>query len=115
MKVLASDLTFTQRARLRAELEEGVLTTTNHAIDRAHEAGVWPFELEWALQYGRLIEFHNETGTRRILVRDHGICVVVDLDKRVIITVYRNAEDDHHSTLDRSVYQAGPIADGVLS
>jgi len=113
MKVLASVLTEEQRVRLRAELK-GTLRLTSHAHEQSEHHKVERFELEWTLRNGCLIEFHNEAGTRRILLRSCGVCAVIDLDERVIVTVYRNQEGDHHTTLDYSVYQAGPVADEVL-
>lgn len=57
----------------------------------------------------RLIEFHTLRGSRRVLLRhmSTGISIIVDLDAKVIVSVWRNELDDDHKNLDTSKYLFG--------
>ena len=56
-----------------------------------------------------LIEFHTLRGSRRVLLRhmSTGISIIVDLDAKVIVSVWRNELDDDHKNLDTSKYLFG--------
>lgn len=56
-----------------------------------------------------LIEFHTLKDSRRVLLRheDTGISFIVDLDAKVLVSVWANALDDNHNTLDTSKYLFG--------
>ena len=54
---------------------------------------------------GELIEYNDDFGTRHVLLRgESGVCVVVDLDLKELSTVFYNAPNDNHKTLNRSRY-----------
>ena len=57
----------------------------------------------------KLIEFHTLRGSRRVLLRhmSTGISIIVDLDAKVIVSVWRNELDDDHKNLDTSKYLFG--------
>ena len=57
---------------------------------------------------GDLVEYHNDKGTRRVLLRDiNGTCAVLDLDKHSIVTAYSNDTDNNHPHLQRDKYLFG--------
>ena len=113
MKVLRRSLTDSQIARLRAEVS-GAWSATEYSRKRLILWKVSGEELNATCSTGYLIEFHDKAGTRRILLRRRGLCVVLDLDKHLIITAYRNPIDDHHLTLNLTNYDEGPVDDEVL-
>ena len=57
----------------------------------------------------KLIEFHTLKGSRRVLLRhmSTGISIIVDLDAKVIVSVWRNELDDDHKNLNTSRYLFG--------
>ena len=76
-----------------------------YAKQRIKERGISIDKLFDVCREGELVEYHNENGTRRVLVRDEkGTCVIVDLDTRNIITVYENDPDNDHPNLQRDKY-----------
>lgn len=74
-----------------------------YAKQRIKERAISIDKLFDVCREGELVEYHNDNGTRRVLVRDQkGTCVVVDLDTRNIITVYE--DNDDHPNLQRDKY-----------
>ena len=61
------------------------------------------------IKNSKLIEFHTLKGSRRVLLRhmSTGISIIVDLDAKVIVSVWRNELDDDHKNLDTSRYLFG--------
>jgi hypothetical protein len=57
----------------------------------------------------KLIEFHTLKRSRRVLLRNMptGISIIVDLDAKVIVSVWRNELEDDHRNLDTSRYLFG--------
>lgn len=57
----------------------------------------------------KLIEFHTLKRSRRVLLRHMptGISIIVDLDAKVIVSVWRNELEDDHRNLDTSSYLFG--------
>ena len=57
----------------------------------------------------KLIEFHTLKGSRRVLLRhmSTGISIIVDLDAKVIVSVWRNELGDDHKNLNTSRYLFG--------
>ena len=57
----------------------------------------------------KLIEFHTLRGSRRVLLRhmSTGISMIVDLDAKVIVSVWRNELDDEHKNLNTARYLFG--------
>jgi len=58
---------------------------------------------------GALIEFHTLKRSRRVLLRHMptGITIVVDLDGKVIVSVWHNEIDDNHFNLNTTQYLFG--------
>ncbi len=113
MRLLRDSLTPEQIKRVRGQVS-GHWTATEYSFKRLKLWKVSGDELADVLRMGILIEWHNEAGTRRILLRRRGLCIVLDLDKHVIITAYRNPPHDHHVTIDLTKYDEGPVEDRVL-
>jgi len=57
----------------------------------------------------KLIEFHTLKRSRRVLLRHMptGISIIVNLDAKVIVSVWRNELDDDHRNLNTSKYLFG--------
>jgi len=58
---------------------------------------------------GQLIEFHTLQGRPRVILRhmSTGITIVVDLDSKVIVSVWHNEIEDNHFNLDTTQYLFG--------
>ncbi|KKS89344.1 MAG: hypothetical protein UV64_C0007G0047 [Parcubacteria group bacterium GW2011_GWC1_43_11b] len=117
MKLLAERLPKEIRERLLEKIKTLELEKRPHFQLRMAEKGITWHEVDGALrsQTLKLIEAHDEVGTRRLLVRDtKGTCVVVDIDTKELVTTYKNSSGDNHSTLNRSVYFQGQLSWGIL-
>ena len=104
-KVLGASLTTEQQLSLWSDMVNGAWMFTPHALTRMEQYDVSRGEVFNAMALGSIVEFHTDAGTRRLLIRYQGKCVVCDLDTRDVITYYFNDMFDHHATLDRSQYQ----------
>lgn len=81
----------------------------NHASLRMRERGITENEIVNCLSSGNLIECHNnvKTDVRALFRKDNqerSICVVVSLITGKVITVWSNATDDHHESLNTAKY-----------
>lgn len=78
-----------------------------HYEDKAKERSFTKSQALEAVKSGYVIEVHNNKAPDiRAVVRDkEGTCVVVSLKQWSVVTVYYNAPDDHHETLDFSKYR----------
>ena len=95
--------------------KQGRYWLTEHAKARMEEKNISKRDVGDCVQHGDLVEFNDEeSGTRRTLWRNHGICVVLDLDTGAIVTVFRNGVWDGHKTLDRTAYHWGMVPTAVL-
>lgn len=58
---------------------------------------------------GTLVEFHTLKRTRRVVLRHMptGITIVVDLDGKVVVSVWHNDIEDNHFNLDTTKYLFG--------
>ena len=58
---------------------------------------------------GALIEFHTLKRSRRVVLRHMptGMTVVVDLDAKVIVSIWHNKIEDNHFNLDTTQYLFG--------
>jgi len=93
---------------LMREMKKIPFTITDYFKTRLAERGLSVKDIKNALTHGSLIEYHTLKGTRRLLVRDDkGTCVVLDLDKKSVITTYFNRSGDNHSTLRKEEYVGG--------
>ena len=63
-------------------------------------------------KHGTIIEFNkDETGRRHkaLLRTPDGHCAVFGLATKQIVTMWKNAANDNHSTLDPSKYEGGVV------
>ena len=105
MKILAAQLHSNTVKKFEYRSHSGIWYYGGYVTERSKARDIGHAELMHAVRHGELIEWHDETGTERVLLRDElGICVVLDLDTRNIITVYRNNVGDNHATLDTCKY-----------
>ncbi len=83
------------------------LTGQGHFYDRAAERHFTLAEAKLAAAQGTVIEIHNDRAPDvRVLVSNKlGICAVVSLVTFEIITVYYNAPEDGHETLNWGAYR----------
>jgi len=90
---------------IRSRLER--VTGAPHFYDRATERTFTLSDAVRTLRCGLVVEVHNNTpGDIRALVRDSlGTCAVVSLRSWQIVTVYYNAPEDPHNTLDWTPYR----------
>ena len=82
-----------------------------HYLHRSAERHIsgWRGQLRDLLNTGEIIEYHTLKGSRRVLIRniETGISIVVDLDSKMIVSVWQNKFNDNHKTLDTSSYIFG--------
>lgn len=82
----------------------------DHAAERMAKKQVTAREIEIALRYGNAIEVHTEAGeVRALIAHTFGkpkvkVNVVISLETGTVITTWKNAATDNHSTLDKSLY-----------
>lgn len=99
----------TEVAALMAKVRSSDYSLKPHATDRMRGRSITEAQVKAMLSYSTIIEAHNNIGSElRVLVRGkvqgNFCCAVVSLTKKEIVTVYWNQAGDHHSTLDKSVY-----------
>lgn len=116
MRWLAESLRGEQLRRLYLEIRgNGKWQYTDHACERMLEKGIRDQHVVHAIAHGTLITFDYSGKLKSVLLRDRfGTCVVVCLNFRNIMTVYKNRADDHHKTLDRTQYVDGPVPEEIL-
>jgi hypothetical protein len=84
---------------------------STHAAARMAEKGVTVKEIENCLKYGIAIEIHNEAGELRVVIRHAygrpkvAVCLVIGLTSQTVVTTWKNAGSDSHSTLNLFKYQ----------
>lgn len=85
-----------------------------HFTDRASERVFTLADAREALAGGKVVEVHNDRKEWRALVRNRkGTCVVISLDTLELVTVYYNAPEDGHETLNHNLYADGKQIDVV--
>ena len=91
----------------RKHVAPSVSSARQHFYDRASERHFSFEEARAVLATGSLVEVHNNAAPEiRTLFRSQsGTCVVVSLSTLSIVTVYYNAPDDTHQTLDYNAYR----------
>lgn len=82
----------------------------NHALDMMKQRGIRYCEVREVFKDYEIIEFHRNR-SNRVLLRGQNLdkynnstCLVLDLNKKKIITVYKNSEEDCHKTLNEYRY-----------
>jgi len=96
---------------LRHEIDTmGYPQFTEYAEKRMSERNITYEQALKTMYLGKIIEVHNndERNIRVVLRHEQekvGICIVVDLFKKLIITVYKNEKEDEHLTLNWSQYE----------
>jgi hypothetical protein len=74
------------------------------------QKGVTEREIMLALQFGKVVEIHNEANEPRVVIRHAygrpkvAVCVVFGLESGAVVTTWKNNGHDNHKTLDRSAY-----------
>lgn len=85
-----------------------------HFMDRAAERSFTLQDARCAIACGKVVELHNERGEWRTLVRNRqGTCAVLALETLEVVTVYYNAPDDTHLTLNHALYHGANSIDAV--
>ena len=88
----------------------------SHFYDRASERTFTLGDAIAAIRTGKVIEIHNDRGEWRALLRDSlGTCCVLSLETLQVVTVYYNAPDDLHPTLNHALYHGGNQVDIVAT
>lgn len=78
-------------------------TSKAHYDVRSRERSVTRFEVYQTIAFGECIEAKDDN---RVVMRHHtGVCVVVEIPTRTVVTVWYNAPEDKHYTLDLSQYR----------
>lgn len=106
-RIHRDQLTLGERRKLIRAVAEAPVFTTAHMRRRADQKGIKVSEAIDAVRTGLLIEAHDENdGELTLLFRDvfTGVCAAYMPASRSIRTVYRNACDDNHATLNKAVY-----------
>ena len=81
-----------------------------HASDRIKVKKINKESMERAIHNGEIVEYHYKN-ENRLLVRGntneygYNTCVLLDVDRGNIITVYKNSVSDKHCTLKEELYE----------
>lgn len=86
---------------------------SGHLMERMIDKGINPLEIAEAIMSFSVIEYKlYHEGEERVLVRGtashegYQTCVVLGVSKRRIITAWKNHENDNHSSVRMSEYDA---------
>ena len=73
---------------------------------RKRKLNISPEQVPDLIKEGKLIEFHTNEGSRRVLIRhmETGICMTLNLDSHDVLTGWHNQFDDTNQNLDTSKY-----------
>lgn len=114
MRIAVSRIQEHHLARLNTERDR-VWGFSGHVRERMASKEVTSAEVLGAAKWGRVIEFDNGRGTRRLLVRTpEGVCAVLDLDTSDVVTCFKNHPWDKHATRDNRAYYRGPVSKKIL-
>jgi hypothetical protein len=87
------------------------ISTTDYSFERIKQRGGSLADIKHVLLTGYIVEYHKrDADSHRVLVRgtkrygNDVMCAVLDMRTNLIITVYYNRHDDHHSTLNDAAY-----------
>lgn len=86
---------------------------SGHLMARMIEKGINPLEIAEAIMSFSVIEYKlYHEGEERVLIRGirsnegYQVCVVLNVSRRRIVTAWKNREDDNHSSVRMSEYDA---------
>lgn len=86
---------------------------SGHLMERMIDKGINPLEIAEAIMSFSVIEYKlYHEGEERVLIRGkeshegYQVCVVLNVSRRRIVTAWKNREDDNHSTIKMSEYDA---------
>ena len=86
---------------------------SGHLMARMVEKGINPLQIAEAIMSFSVIEYKlYHEGEERVLIRGtrshegYQVCVVLNVSRRRIVTAWKNREDDNHSTIKMSEYDA---------
>ena len=73
---------------------------------QSRELSLTDKEIHTIIQESKLIEFHTNEGSRRVLIRHMatGICMTLNLDSHDILTGWHNEVTDNHLHLNTKKY-----------
>lgn len=117
MKKHENQMNPAEKAAIAVRVSEIAATIiSTHAADRMDQKKVTSKEIEICLKYGHAVEMHDEASELRAVIRHSfgkpkvAICVVIGLETGTIVTCWKNAGSDNHSTLNTFVYdKAMPV------
>lgn len=86
---------------------------SGHLMERMIEKGINPLEIAEAIMSFSVIEYKlYHEGEERVLIRGtrshegYQVCVVLNVSRRRIVTAWKNHENDNHSSVRMSEYDA---------
>lgn len=74
-----------------------------HAAERMKKKGVTAAEIYYTLQSFDIVEY-KIVPEERVVIRSGEVVIVLSIKRETIITVWRNAINDNHKTLDMREY-----------
>ena len=106
-KIHVDNLAFSAIRKLKLEVNsvKDKIQFNPYTLYRLEERNISIDDVRETILNGELIEYHYVDDERRILLRNkEGTCVVLDVSRGRVITVYKNDPDDNHKDLNRSNY-----------
>jgi len=108
MKVHANKLRLSSLKYLKAEAQKTRWKFHPYILRRLYTRQIRINQVKKAVREGEIIEYHTLRGSRRVLIRDSiGICVVVDLDTRCVVTAFKNDPSNTHKYINEKPYLFG--------
>lgn len=103
-----TQMTQAEQTSLMLAVRIGSFVTTPYSEGRLAQRTLAPTTIQALQAYGKVIEAHKVGEDLRVLLRGkvkgQGACAVFSLTKGLIITAYKNDGNDHHATLDKTIY-----------
>lgn len=107
-KILAHMLSHSTRKEYEELIRTSEWKCSEYSKRRMEERGLQLEDVAKAIDTGKLIEYSRVQEQDRVLLRDeNGVCVVLSLEdyyQSTIVTAFRNAPTDNHSTLNKDNY-----------
>lgn len=105
-----SQMTKWEIKRIQDAINNSHFTHTEYSLQRTIGRSISELDIQRVIKFGSIIEFHYKDGDLRVLIRgtekvNHdSVCVVVSINKKHIVTVYKNDCEDNHYTLHKEIY-----------